>query len=56
MTHRSQPPDKEATVRFRVDPSVGSALQIVGVGGKDRAQENEYCADVIGGWVEEVNG
>jgi hypothetical protein len=32
-----QAPDKEATVRFTVDMSVGKTLQIVDVGGKDRA-------------------
>ncbi|MEZ2224739.1 hypothetical protein [Microcoleus sp.] len=32
LTHRLQAPDKEATVRFTVDRSVGRAPQTVGVG------------------------
>jgi hypothetical protein len=47
-----QAPDKKPTVRFTVDMSVGRTLQVVDVGGKDRAQESAYCADVIGGWVD----
>ncbi|MEG4571520.1 hypothetical protein QUA56_02145 [Microcoleus sp. N3A4] len=32
LTHRLQAPDKEATVRFTVDMSVGRAPQAVGAG------------------------
>lgn len=39
-----QAPDKEATVRFTVDMSVGKAHQAVDVGGKDGAQESGYIA------------
>ncbi|MEG4121559.1 hypothetical protein QUA43_29315 [Microcoleus sp. N9_B4] len=35
LTHRLQAPDKEATVRFTVDMSVGRTPQAVDVGGKD---------------------
>ncbi|MEG4207952.1 hypothetical protein QUA20_29020 [Microcoleus sp. Pol7_A1] len=36
-----QAPDKEATVSFTVDMSVGRAPQTVGAGSKDGAQESE---------------
>ena len=56
LTHRLQAPDKEPTVRFTVDMSVGRAPQAVDAGSQDGAQESRYCADVVGGWVEGSGG
>jgi hypothetical protein len=50
LTYRLQAPDKEATVRFTVDMSVGRALQIVNAGNKNGRKKVDAVR--IGGWVE----
>ena len=44
LTHRLQAPDKEATVRFTVDMSVGRTPQAVAAGSKDgRKKVDSWC-------------